>query len=105
MRYYVVGIHRYLQQAIASRVLADDPYGYLDLPERVGRDPAALPPSELMAHFVHARGAEIRSTEGLTMAELSARLIETADYVESRPRASELVDVGYLRNWAAALTM
>jgi len=102
-RYYLVGLHRYLQQAIASRVVADDPNQVLDLPERVGKDPAALQPNDLMAHFVHARGAELRSTEGVTKRELVDKLIETADYVESRPRASDLVDVIHLRNWAAAL--
>ena len=102
-RYYVLGLHRYLQQAIASRVLADDVEGELDLASRVGQDPATLRPDELMAHFVRARGAEIGSVEGRTLAELSVRLVETADYVEARPRAAQLVDVEYLRKWAAAL--
>ena len=102
-RYYVFGIHRYLPLDIASRFLSDDPDGRLDLPHRLGEDPATLSHGDLMEHFVLARGAEISASVGRTMAELSDNLLETADYIRFRTRSSTLVNVEHLRSWGMAL--
>ena len=107
-RYYLFGLHQYLQPDTASLLLSDDPEGRLEIPEKLRsqasmKDPAALSYHELMTHFVLARGAEIKTAAIGDISDLRRALISTADYVDSRPLASALVRSDHLRNWAEAL--
>lgn len=107
-RYYVFGLHQYLQPDIASQLLDDDRDGRLDIPDdlkkhAMAKDPAALSYHDLMTHFVMARGAEIKTVARADKGDLSQELIDTAKFIESHPRWSYLVNVDYLRSWAAAL--
>ena len=107
-RYYVFGLHQYLQRDIASQLLDDDRDARLDIPDdlkthAMAKDPAALSYHDLMTHFVMARGAEIKTVARADKGDLSQELIDTAKFIESHPRWSHLVNVDYLRNWAAAL--
>ena len=107
-RYYLYGLHRYVQPDVATQLLRndiDDMFDILGSSSRTasGYDPMRLSYHDLMTHFVLARGAEINAASGITLDELRGELIGTAEYVESNAVLSALVSVDYLRRWAAAL--
>ena len=108
-RYYLYGLHRYIQPDIASQILRNDHSGMLQIPAQLrhqtaNSDPASLSYHELMTHFVLSRGAEINSASGTRLVDLRDELNDTADYIQGSPILSALAKVEHLRNWAAALS-
>ena len=107
-RYYLYGLHRYIQPDIASRLLRNDPSGRLQMPVQLrhhfaNQDPTALSYHELMTHFVLSRGAEIKQSSGFSIFDLRKELTDTANYIDANPLLSALVSTDHLRSWSLAL--